>query len=116
MSFLYNIFVVIHLLGMAALVGSYFTVLKAPKITEVMVWGARLQFLSGLIIVGLGEGALDKNYIHAKIAVKLVLSLAIVALAEITRARQKKGQPNPNLVHVVGGLSVVTVFVAALWT
>ncbi len=116
MSFLYNIFVVIHLLGMAALVGSYFTVLKAPKITEVMVWGARVQFLSGLIIVGLGEGALDKNYIHAKIAVKLVLSLAIVALAEITRARQKKGQPNPNLVHVVGGLSVVTDFVAALWT
>ncbi|QIP41672.1 conserved hypothetical membrane protein [Rhodococcus erythropolis] len=106
----------IHLLGMAALVGSYFTVLKAPSITEVMVWGARMQFVSGLIIVGLGEGALDKNYIHAKIAVKLVLSLVIVALAEITRAKQKKGQPNPNLVHVVGGLSIVTVFVAALWT
>ena len=28
-------------------------------ITEVMVWGARMQFVSGLIIVGLGEGALD---------------------------------------------------------
>ena len=116
MSVLYNVFVVIHLLGMAALVGSYFTVLKAPSTTEVMVWGARMQFVSGLIIVGLGEGALDKNYIHAKIAVKLVLSLVIVALAEITRAKQKKGQPNPNLVHVVGGLSIVTVFGAALWT
>ena len=120
MSFLYNVFVVIHLLGMAALVGSYFTVLKAPTVTEVMVWGARLQFLSGLIIVGLGEAVLDgddaKDYNHTKIAVKLVLSLVIVALAEITRARQKKGQPNPNLVHVVGGLSIVTVFVAALWT
>ncbi|MDI9956014.1 MULTISPECIES: hypothetical protein [unclassified Rhodococcus (in: high G+C Gram-positive bacteria)] len=116
MSVLYNVFVVIHLLGMAALVGSYFTVLKAPSITEVMVWGARMQFVSGLIIVGLGEDALDKNYIHAKIAVKLVLSLVIVALAEITRAKQKKGQPNPNLVHVVGGLSIATVFVAALWT
>ena len=116
MSVLYNVFVVIHLFGMAALVGSYFTVLKAPSITEVMVWGARMQFVSGLIIVGLGEGALDKNYIHAKIAVKLVLSLVIMALAEITRAKQKKGQPNPNLVHVVGGLSIVTVFVAALWT
>ncbi|OXM20345.1 hypothetical protein SAMN02799641_00545 [Rhodococcus erythropolis] len=116
MSVLYNVFVVIHLLGMAALVGSYFTVLKAPSITEVMVWGARMQFVSGLIIVGLGEGALDKNYIHAKIAVKLVLSLVIVALAEITRVKQKKGQPNPNLVHVVGGLSIVTVFVAALWS
>lgn len=117
MSFLYNVFVVIHLLGMAALVGSYFTVLKAPVVTEVMVWGARIQFLSGLVIVGFGEAVLDdKEYNHTKIAVKLVLSLAIVALAEITRARQKKGQPNPNLVHVVGGLSVVTVLVAALWT
>lgn len=115
MSFLYNIFVVIHLLGMAALVGSYFSVFKAPKITEVMVWGARVQFLSGLVIVGLGEGALDKDYNHTKIAVKLVLSLIIVALAEITRAKQNKGQPNPNLVHAVGALSVVTVFVAALW-
>ena len=47
---------------------------------------------------------------------KLLLSLVIVALAEITRARQNKGKPNPNLVHVVGGLAVVTVLVAALWS
>ena len=99
MSVLYNVFVVIHLLGMAALVGSYFTVLKAPSITEVMVWGARMQFVSGLIIVGLGEGALDKNYIHAKIAVKLVLSLVIVALAEITRAKQKNFNRNKRRIY-----------------
>lgn len=116
MTVVYNIFVVCHLLGMAALVGGYFSVLAAPRVSEVMVWGARAQFVTGLIIVGLGEGALDKDYNHTKIAVKLLLSLVIVALAEITRARQKKDQPNPNLVHVVGGLSVVTVLVAALWT
>ncbi len=93
MSVLYNVFVVIHLLGMAALVGSYFTVLKAPSITEVMVWGARMQFVSGLIIVGLGEGALDKNYIHAKIAVKLVLSLVIVALARSPGRSRRRASP-----------------------
>ncbi len=93
MSVLYNVFVVIHLLGMAALVGSYFTVLKAPSITEVMVWGARMQFVSGLIIVGLGEGALDKNYIHAKIAVKLVLSLVIVALARSPVRSRRRASP-----------------------
>lgn len=116
MTVVYNIFVVCHLLGMAALVGGYFSVLSAPRISEVMVWGARAQFVTGLIIVGLGEGALDKDYNHTKIAVKLLLSLVIVALAEITRARQNKGKPNPNLVHVVGGLAVVTVLVAALWS
>ncbi|MBC2643123.1 MULTISPECIES: hypothetical protein [unclassified Rhodococcus (in: high G+C Gram-positive bacteria)] len=116
MTVVYNLVFVCHLLGMAALVGGYFAVLGAPRISEVMVWGARLQFVTGLILVGLGEAALDKDYNHVKIAVKLVLSLVVVALAEIVRAKQKKGQDNPNLAHVVGGLGIVTVLVAALWT
>jgi len=116
MSVVYNIVFVGHLLGMAALVGGYFAVLSAPRISEVIVWGARLQFVTGLILVGLGEGALDKEYNHVKIGVKLLLSLVVVALAEILRGRQKRGQDKPGLVHVVGGLAVVTVLVAALWT
>ncbi|AOW91931.1 hypothetical protein BFN03_02395 [Rhodococcus sp. WMMA185] len=116
MTVLYNLVFVSHLLGMAALVGGYFAVLSAPRISEVMVWGARAQFVTGLILVGLGEGALDKDYNHIKIGVKLVLSLVILALAEIFRSKQKKGSENPNVAHVVGGLSIVTVLVAALWT
>ncbi|PQP17321.1 hypothetical protein [Rhodococcus opacus] len=116
MTVVYNLFLVCHLLGMAALVGGYFAVLGAPRISEVMVWGARLQFVTGLILVGLGEAVLDKDYNHVKIGVKLVLSLVVVALAEIVRGKQKKGQENPNLVHVTGGLGIVTVLVAALWT
>ncbi|MFC7448527.1 hypothetical protein [Rhodococcus daqingensis] len=116
MSVVYNVFVAIHLLGMAAIVGGYFAVLAEPRVSEVMVWGARVQFLTGLIIVGLGEGALDKDYNHTKIAVKLVLSLAVVALAEIGRGKQKRGEGNPNLAHAAGGLAIVAALVAALWT
>ncbi|WP_072688044.1 hypothetical protein [Rhodococcus marinonascens] len=116
MTVLYHLVFVCHLLGMAALVGGYFAVLATPRVSEVMVWGARLQFVSGLILVGIGEGALDKDYNHIKIGVKLVLSLVILALAEIFRGKQKKGLENPNMVHVIGGLSIVTVLVAALWT
>ena len=74
MTVVYNLFLVCHLLGMAALVGGYFAVLGAPRISEVMVWGARLQFVTGLILVGLGEAVLDKDYNHVKIGVKLLLS------------------------------------------
>ncbi|NLU83824.1 hypothetical protein [Rhodococcus sp. HNM0569] len=130
MSFLYNLFVVCHMLGLAALVGGYFVVLRAPRVTETIVWGARIQFLSGLILVGLGEGALDKDYDHVKIAVKLVVSLVVLALAEMTRGKQNRatetpadGAPaqaavavvNPNMVHAIGVLAIVNVFVAALW-
>ncbi|MCX5043815.1 hypothetical protein OG921_11625 [Aldersonia sp. NBC_00410] len=116
MTVVYNIVVAAHLLGMAALVGGYAAVLRAPQISELVVWGARLQLVTGLILVGLGEGSLDKDYNHAKIAVKLVISFVVVALAEVERAREKRGDGVVNLVHAVGVLAIVNVLVAALWS
>ncbi|NLE82114.1 MAG: hypothetical protein GX610_21555 [Rhodococcus sp.] len=116
MDTVYNIFVVAHLLGMAAVVGGYLTVLKAPAITPVILWGARAQFVIGLILVGIGEAVVDKEYDHAKIAVKLIIALAVVALAEITNGKQKRGEGAPTLVHVVGGLAILNTLIAVLWT
>ena len=116
MTVLYNLFVAAHLLGMAALVGGYAAVFRAPRVTELIVWGARIQFVTGLILVGIGEAALDKEYDHAKIAVKLIVSTAVVALAEIARGRERRGKAlSPNMVHVIGGLAALNVLVAALW-
>ncbi|TXG91800.1 hypothetical protein DW322_18445 [Rhodococcus rhodnii] len=134
MSFLYSLLVVVHMLGLAALVGGYFAVLKTPRVTEVIVWGARIQFLSGLFLVGLGEAALDKDYNHIKIGVKLLISLIVVALAEVARAKQNKATTPapgsggtaatataapvavaPMLVHAVGILAIVNILVAVIW-
>ena len=117
MSFVYDLFVVLHLLGMAAIVGGYLVVAKAPRILPSMVWGARAQLVTGLLLVGMAEsGVGDVKLDHAKIGVKLVVALAVVALAEITRAKDKRGDRyNPNLVHGVGGLAILNVLVAALW-
>ena len=118
MSFVFNLVVVLHLLGMAAIVGGWFAVARAPRIVPPIVWGARAQIVTGLVLVGLAQaGWSDGKPDNAKIAVKLVVALAVVALAEITRAKNKRGESfNPNLVHAVGGLAVVNVLVAALWT
>ncbi|MHA6752101.1 hypothetical protein ACX31A_14725 [Dermacoccus nishinomiyaensis] len=48
MSTLNEILLLVHLLGMAAIVGGFLAVLKAPRAIPAMVWGARLQLLSGL--------------------------------------------------------------------
>ncbi|QBJ97734.1 hypothetical protein ERC79_18655 [Rhodococcus sp. ABRD24] len=116
MSVVYNILVAAHLLGMAAIVGGYLSVLQAPRISEVIVWGARVQLLTGLAIVGIGEGALDKDYNHIKVGVKLLVTLVVVALAEIGRAREKRSEGNVNIVHAVGVLAIVNALIAALWT
>lgn len=118
MSFLYNIFVLIHLLGMAALVGGYLVALPNLRVNDVMLWGARIQLLSGVIVMGIGEAvsSLDKDYNMAKIGIKLVISVVVVALVEIGRAGQSRDEAKPNLVHAAGVLAIINVVIAVLWT
>ena len=81
-----------------------------------MVYGALLQIVTGLVLVGLreakvvpGEEALD----HAKIGVKLGVSLVVAVLAWVNRNRR---DAPAGVVHAVGALAVVDVLVAALWS
>ncbi len=58
-----------------------------------------------------GDHALN----HAKIAVKLVIALVVLATAEIGAARARRGQHTRALLDVAGGGAVVNTLVAALW-
>lgn len=120
MEFLYNLIVVCHMLGLAALVGAYLVAVSQSKTAlvpnVVMVWGARIQLLTGLILVGLAEGALDMDVNNTKIAVKLVVAIAVAAFTEIAAAKARKGQPvAAGMVHAAGVLAIVNVLVASLW-
>lgn len=113
---IYNVVVVAHLLGMAAVVGGY--VAGRPRVSEVMVWGARLQVVTGLILVGMAESidSLGKDPNMVKIGVKLVVAVAVAAFAEIGHADEKRGKPVPWLTDAAGVLAIVNVLVAVLWT
>jgi hypothetical protein len=117
MSVLYDLVVVLHLLGMAALVGGWFATSRGYAALSVMVAGARAQIVTGLVLVGLAEAvtSLDKHLDHPKIGVKLVVALAAVACVEIARGRTKRGGQATTLVNAAGALGVLNVFVAALW-
>jgi len=116
MDVVYNLIVVTHFLGLAALIGGYAA--GRPKVNEVMVWGARLQIVTGVILVGLAESidSLGKDPDMAKIGTKLIISLVVAAFAEIGRADAKKGKDQPWMTDAAGGLGIVNVLIAVLWT
>jgi hypothetical protein len=130
MFIVYWVFIALHVLGLVGLLGGYLAVVLKPRITDVMVWGARISFISGVALFIVGPIGMDKDYDLVKMAVKLLLSLAILGLAEATRGKQKKAkaaavadgaQPlatlgaKPAMVHLVGALTVIETVVALVW-
>lgn len=113
MEALHSVLVVAHLVGMAAVVGGYLTCLRAPRFPSALVWGARAQIVTGILLVGLLEsGALDDEPNRPKVAVKLAVAIVLTGVAEAT----KRKDPLPTWAfHLVGGLALVNVLVAVLW-
>ncbi|MBA3021478.1 hypothetical protein [Propionicimonas sp.] len=115
MESLISVFVVAHLLGLSAILGGWLANrLGAEGGLSALVWGARAQFVIGLILVGLNEAAREElNY--AKIAVKAAVGLTVVILAEIANLWVKRGRSASVLVNMVAGLTIVNVAVAVGW-
>ncbi|HRC41374.1 hypothetical protein [Nostocoides sp.] len=118
MEILTNVLVLVHLIGMAGIVGGWIS-LRARRVESgmglsVVVWGARFQILSGLALVGIHESqghALN----HAKVGVKLAVALACAAAAEMAAAKARKGTNDGNLIDYAGVLGILNTAIAALW-
>ncbi len=118
MDVLTNVLVLIHLLGMACIVGGWVS-LRARRAESgaglsVVVWGARFQLLTGLALVGIHESQKDPLN-HAKIGVKLVVALACAACAEMGAARARRGSADHRLIDAAGILGILNAAVAVLW-
>lgn len=116
MDFLYNLLVVAHFLGLAALIGGWIATKVGSTALSPVVWGARVQLLTGLLIVTVAETSFDFELNHMKIGVKLIVALGAVAAAEIAAARARKNDPKQTLVDAAGGLAILNVLVAVLWS
>ena len=138
MTLVTHIVLVLHLLGMAAIIGSWLVTRHELRVTPALLWGARAQLVTGIILVGLLQASADPgDKPNVKIGVKLVVALAVVACAEIANARQRRADTPtatvgaaagrgsgtavavaaaPGLVQAAALLAVLNVFVAVLWT
>jgi hypothetical protein len=138
MRVLIGVFVVLHLLGAAAIIGPWLAAPRAGRIRMAMVWGARAQVVTGIVLVGLHEMSSDPADAlnRTKIGVKLVVALACAACAEIANGRQRRALaatagdagaddgggtttavlPATGLVQATALLAILNVCVAVLWT
>ncbi|HEY6796796.1 MAG TPA: hypothetical protein VI248_19165 [Kineosporiaceae bacterium] len=116
MSVVYDLILAAHLLGMAAIVGGFFVVLREPRSIPAFRYGAATQLVTGLALVGIRQsGALpDAGPLNnAAVGVKLLIALVVTVLAWLQRANTEKAPT--GMIHAIGGLAIVNVLVAALW-
>ncbi len=109
----YGVVVVLHLIGMAGVVGGWMSTVREPRIVPAILYGAIVSVVTGLLLVGLAyplDGGEDID--NVKITVKLVVALVIAVLAW---ANRRRAHLPTGLLHLIGLLGVGNVAVAVLW-
>ena len=117
MTFVYNLLVVLHFIGLASLLGGFLVQMRSPEkgVNPAMLHGALTQLVTGVLLVGIASAGLvpGEEVDHAKIAVKLVIVLIITALAFIGR---KRTPPQVGIWGAIGALTLVNVVIAVFWS
>lgn len=112
---MHSLVLFLHFVGTAALLGGWLATFRNPTVLQWQHIGAWIQLVTGVALVGLlemGDGGVN----HLKIAVKLVVLIAVLVAAIIGRRKIAKDQPvSTGLAHAVGGLTLVNVAIAVFW-
>lgn len=117
MDVLIHLFVGLHIIGIAALLGGFLTQMKAmgqgtARFVPAMLHGALTMLVTGIVLVGLNQ-ADDHSVNTIKIGVKLALLIVILGLVYVKRDDEKVEKP---LFGLVGLLTMANIFIAVLWT
>ncbi|MFD9034072.1 hypothetical protein ACFVZW_23450 [Streptomyces sp. NPDC059567] len=117
MDVLINVFVALHIIGIASLLGGFLTQMKAmgagtARFVPAMLHGALTMLVTGIALVGLNQ-ADDQAVNNVKIGIKMAILVVILALVYVKRDEEKVPA---GLFGAVGGLTVANVFIATLWT
>lgn len=118
------ILIIIHFLGMAAIVGPFFFQLRRKTGFDfrVMLIGAITQVVTGLALVGVAYGIGEEEVNNAKIGVKFTVALVVLAATIIATMRQKKAVAAGTSdrvalpwLHIAGAGAVANVIIALVW-
>lgn len=113
--------VVLHLIGLAAVLGGFLVQIKAMRaktaeILPAMVHGAWTSLITGILLVGVREWELalggGEELDHSKIAVKSLVASIIVVLVML---RRKQKPVASAVLGTIGGLAVLNVVLAVFW-
>ena len=114
MNVLHTVLLVLLFAGLAAILGGSLEQWRTGgKLTSpVVLWGARAQVLTGLALAALvftGDDADDAN--HTKIGIKLLVALAVAAIAEMNAKKDAVA----NSARLIVAMTAVNVIIAVAW-
>ncbi|MFE7510375.1 hypothetical protein ACFU8I_03985 [Streptomyces sp. NPDC057540] len=116
MDVLINVFVALHIIGIASLLGGFLTQMKAmgagtARFSPAMLHGALTMLITGIALVGLNQ-ADDQTVNNLKVGIKLAILVVILGLVYVKRDEEKVDK---GLFAAVGGLTMLNIFIATLW-
>lgn len=117
MDALINVFLGLHIIGIASLLGGFLTQMKAmgdgtARMVPAMLHGALTMLVTGLVLIGLNQ-ADDQEVDNVKMAVKLAVLVVILGLVYVKRDDERVSK---GIFGAVGLLTVTNIFIATIWT
>ena len=116
-----NSLIVLHLVGLASLLGGFMTQMKAmvaksAKVVPAMVHGAWTALATGILLVGVAQWRIAMGagfeIDHMKIAVK---SLVVTVILILVMANRKKESISAPVFGAIGALTLTNVVLAVFW-
>ena len=115
MTILFELMLVLHLIGWAIVLGGALTQLREPRLVPGMLHGILTALVTGIIMVGLvSSGSVDEDANDVKFAVKLVIAVIVAAL--VIAGTRKPERVSRGFLGTIAALVVVNVSIAVLWT
>lgn len=116
MDVLTHLFVGLHIIGIAALLGGFLTQVKAmrtgdARVVPGMLHGALTMLVTGVVLVGLNQAS-HTPVNTLKIGIKLALLVVILGVVYVKRDEEKL---SAGLFGAIGALTTVNIFIAVLW-
>lgn len=111
-----DLFLILHFIGLAALLGGVLSQMAAPvkKVVSGMFHGALTMLVTGIAMMGLAEAVKDEDItgLQMKFGVKILILAVILAL--VMQGRKKESIDNATFFSI-GALSVANIAIAVLW-
>ena len=113
MDILYNVFVLLHFVGFAALFGGAFVQMKGPQriVNAAMFHGALTQIVTGIVLLGLLEMG-DDPVNHMKLGIKFLVLVVITVLVIMNRKKDNVGN---GAFWAIFGLTLANAAIAVFW-
>lgn|SRR5690554_1736956 len=114
MSVVYNLLIVLHLVGWALVLGGVVATMREGVLPKGAFHGVLTALVTGVAMVGLASSDLiagEPN--HIKVGIKMLVALVVLALIFV--ARREETKVSKPVLGAIAGLTVVNIAIAVLW-